>query len=131
MSGSTVKDIAKNAGVSTATVSRVLNGDARTSARARIAVMNAISALRYVPNLHAMELGRTNSGKKRANRKNGVPRTLVNCASESSTRTTRIADNLASECDLRTLEKENANLKRAVAQLKLELMALRSMKMQR
>lgn len=129
MSRSTVKDIAKIAGVSTATVSRVVNGDARTSARARIAVMNAISILRYIPNPHAIELGRTNGGKKRVNRKNGVSRVLINCASESSVQTPRRADNLVSEYDLHTLEQENANLKRAVTQLALELMALRSVKM--
>ena len=58
----TVKDVARIAGVSTATVSRVLNHASQVSSTARAKVMRAISSLRYRPNAHASELGRANAG---------------------------------------------------------------------
>ena len=52
----TIVDVAKKAGVSVATVSRVVNGNypVRESTRGR--VQRAIEALQYVPNLQAREL---------------------------------------------------------------------------
>jgi DNA-binding LacI/PurR family transcriptional regulator len=58
----TVKDIAGVAGVSTATVSRVINHIDGVSSEMRAAVMSAISQLRYRPNAQAAELGRRNGG---------------------------------------------------------------------
>jgi len=58
----TIRDIAKLAGVSTATVSRVMNGSANVSSVTRDAVEAAISALKYRPNRHASELGRASGG---------------------------------------------------------------------
>jgi DNA-binding LacI/PurR family transcriptional regulator len=51
-----LQDVAKRAGVGTATVSRVLNGhpDVKSSTRAR--VLRAIEQLKYRPNLHARSL---------------------------------------------------------------------------
>jgi len=51
-----LQDVAKKAGVGTATVSRVLNGhpDVKSSTRAR--VLRAIEELKYRPNLHARTL---------------------------------------------------------------------------
>jgi LacI family transcriptional regulator len=51
-----LQDVAKRAGVGSATVSRVLNGhpDVRSSTRAR--VLGAIAELKYSPNLHARTL---------------------------------------------------------------------------
>jgi LacI family transcriptional regulator len=43
----TIKDVAKQAGVSTATVSRVLNGDPRVTPAYREAVLEAVTALNY------------------------------------------------------------------------------------
>ena len=57
---STLKDVAKLANVSTATVSRVLNGACNVSFIARSDVLTAIEQLQYRPNLHAAELGRRN-----------------------------------------------------------------------
>ena len=59
---STVKDIAKLAGVSTATVSRVVNGSGTVSRKTRTKVLTAISRVQYRPNAHAAELGRENGG---------------------------------------------------------------------
>jgi len=52
----TVEDVATMAGVSRATVSRVVNGSPRVSSRARLAVTQAIETLRYVPNPAARAL---------------------------------------------------------------------------
>jgi DNA-binding LacI/PurR family transcriptional regulator len=52
----TVEDVAKRAGVSRATVSRVVNGNPRVSPEARLAVTQAIEELRYVPNPAARAL---------------------------------------------------------------------------
>ena len=61
----TVKDVARLAGVSTATVSRVANGAGNVSGNARTKVLAAISKLKYCPNANAAELGRANAGIRR------------------------------------------------------------------
>ena len=55
---STMKDVARVAGVSTATVSRVISGGESVSGKTRTEVLKAISSLQYCPNAHAAELGR-------------------------------------------------------------------------
>jgi DNA-binding LacI/PurR family transcriptional regulator len=62
---STVKDVARLAGVSTATVSRVANGAGNVSDESRTRVLTAISRLQYCPNPHASELGRARGGGPR------------------------------------------------------------------
>jgi LacI family transcriptional regulator len=52
----TVSDVAKRAGVSTMTVSRVVNGAGYTSAETRARVESAIGELGYVPNALARQL---------------------------------------------------------------------------
>jgi len=52
----TVEDVAEMAGVSRATVSRVVNGSPRVSPKARLAVTQAVETLRYVPNPAARAL---------------------------------------------------------------------------
>ena len=54
----TIKDIARLAGVSTATVSRVVNGFEKVSDETRARVLALISEARYHPNAHAIELVR-------------------------------------------------------------------------
>ena len=61
----TVKDVARLAGVSTATVSRVTNGACNVSNKTRTKVVSAISRLKYSPNAHAAQLGRANAGIRR------------------------------------------------------------------
>lgn len=58
----TISDVARLAGVSTATVSRVVNGTNNVSDETREIVSAAISNLQYFPNKHATELGRENGG---------------------------------------------------------------------
>ena len=52
----TIKDVAKLANVSVATVSRVINNPYIVASEKRIAVQKAIQALQYVPNASAREL---------------------------------------------------------------------------
>lgn len=56
----TVNDVARLAGVSVATVSRVINGADNVSNERRAKVLNAVSQLQYRPNVYAAELGRAN-----------------------------------------------------------------------
>jgi hypothetical protein len=58
----TIKDVARSAGVSTATVSRVVNNAHGVTCETRRKVLTAISRLQYRPNGHAAELGRANGG---------------------------------------------------------------------
>ncbi len=53
---STISDVARRAGVSSMTVSRVINGTGYTSAEARARVEAAIEELGYVPNALARQL---------------------------------------------------------------------------
>src|ERR1700733_14355715 len=65
MSHATVKDIAKLAGVSTATVSRVINARSTVSPNTRTAVITAIDQLKYIPNRNASELALIAAVKRR------------------------------------------------------------------
>lgn len=57
----TIKDVAKAAGVSTATVSAVVNDSAYVSPELRMRVLNAIAELRYQPSVAARSLKRGRS----------------------------------------------------------------------
>jgi LacI family transcriptional regulator len=56
---STIKDVAKRAGVSIATVSRVLNSSNVVNEETRLLVENAVRELRYSPNIAARNLSRS------------------------------------------------------------------------
>ena len=57
----TMTDVAKLAGVSPMTVSRVMNGDAKVSEKTRNRVADAVTALSYVPNQAARRLAGSRS----------------------------------------------------------------------
>lgn len=59
--GVRISDVARHASVSAATVSRVLNGDARVGARYRERVLRAVTELEYRPNSLARNLRRQRS----------------------------------------------------------------------
>lgn len=56
MAQPTISDVAKLAGTTPATVSRVINNSGYVSARARAAVLDAVEQLHYVPNANARVL---------------------------------------------------------------------------
>ena len=58
----TIKDVAKLAGVSTATVSRVTSGSNAVSSKTAARVLEAVSQLEYRPSALAAELARANGG---------------------------------------------------------------------
>ena len=57
----TIKDIARQCGVSVSTVSRVLNDRPDVSPAVRAAVLEAVRSSNYVPNNSARDLVRVNS----------------------------------------------------------------------
>lgn len=58
----TIKDVAKLAGVSVATVSRVINNSPKAKKATREAVLNAMETLQYHPNANARALARQTTG---------------------------------------------------------------------
>ena len=52
----TLKDVAREAEVSVATVSRVINGSENVSKTTRSRVLSAIETLKYTPNAYAIQL---------------------------------------------------------------------------
>jgi hypothetical protein len=69
----TIHDIANIAGVSSTTVSRVLNESKMVSSKTRSRVQAVISNLRYQPNAHAIELVRSRSRRNRQGEIQGEP----------------------------------------------------------
>lgn len=59
----TIKEVASHAGVSTATVSRVLSNPERVERRTRTRVLASVEALDYAPNVSAKSLRTTRTGK--------------------------------------------------------------------
>src|SRR5438445_13535410 len=59
--GLTIRDVAKAAGVSTATVSNVLNKTGKVGQRAHRVVLSAVKRLGYIPNVHARHLASRDS----------------------------------------------------------------------
>ena len=58
----TIKDVAKRANVSIATVSLVINNNARISKTTRTKVLNAIKVLNYYPSKSAQSLVKKSTG---------------------------------------------------------------------
>ncbi|PYU74146.1 MAG: LacI family transcriptional regulator [Acidobacteria bacterium] len=59
--GLTIRDVAKAAGVSTATVSNVLNKTGKVGRRKHLLVLSAVKRLGYFPNVHARHLASRDS----------------------------------------------------------------------
>ena len=58
----TIKDVARLAGVSVATVSRVINNSPKASEASRLAVHSAMESLSYHPNANARALAQQTTG---------------------------------------------------------------------
>src|ERR1700738_4670753 len=109
----TVRDIARLAGVSVATVSRVTSGRATVSPKSKRRVQAAISELQYIPNTHAAMLA--------SSRLSGLRKTQPESASSSPEQSLiSIGHPLKSESALtdrerlELLEAENQSLRRLI-----------------
>lgn len=112
----TLKDVARLAGVSTATVSRTLNDSAIVSRETRAKVLSAVTGLHYCPNANAVQLARHNGGiHRRDHTSYDSPLTLIIRTEAGPYNKSQIMERL------RSLQDENARLKRLVAQLCADL----------
>jgi hypothetical protein len=82
--------------------------------------MDAVSTLRYIPNLHAKQLGRTNSGKKRLPKRTAQPPGVFKRTIPGAVEEARIVSPAQ-----RVLRDENTDLKRMIVLLKSEIRGLR------
>jgi hypothetical protein len=115
----TIKDIARLAGVSTATVSRVANGAGNVSGKIRDRVMSTISTLQYCPNIHAAELGRRN-GKTTSKRGSKQRTSGKKLAMPGSHQGAEAHAGSWKDERLRLLEDENSRLKLLVTTLTVD-----------
>jgi hypothetical protein len=116
----TIHDIANIAGVSSTTVSRVLNESKMVSSKTRSRVQAVISDLKYRPNAHAIELVRSRSRRKRQSEIQGER--LGDGRSDRQLNRNTITRSLRScESELELLRKENSQLRSIVADLSLEV----------
>jgi transcriptional regulator with XRE-family HTH domain len=113
----TLKQVAKAAGVSTATVSRVANETEGVSNRTRMKVKSAISDLRYSPNVLAAELARSNARIPRRHR-SGKGALSASFTQAIQCRRNHKKPEPESSEQLRLLEEENLQLRRLVAKLR-------------
>jgi transcriptional regulator with XRE-family HTH domain len=116
----TVKDVAQLAGVSVATVSRVMNGSERVSFDAKASVLSAIARLHYCPDIHAVELG---LGKGKNQYKRGCHMFASKFAKPQlyADRKAKSLLEWRNTHRLRALEEENARLKQLVTKLSLDV----------
>ena len=122
---STIKDVARLAGVSTTTVSRVANGAGKVSGETRTKVLTAISRLQYCPNAHAAELGRGNSSG--APKSHAHVRALVGKREKPPSYPGADSQEVYRKRGrLRFLEGEYTRVRRVVAKLSKDLEKLRS-----
>jgi len=121
-----LKEIAILAGVSTATVSRVVNGSDSVSADTRTRVSSAIVKFQYAPNSHAVQLGRANGGipKLRGGRLLGAGRQRSKNSPDKSSPGKQ--KDIQSE-QLRLLKEENSRLGRLLADLSRDLEMTRTL----
>lgn len=116
----TLRDVARTAGVSTATVSRVINGAANVSDNTRSKVLSAISRLKYSPDVHAVELRRGKGGirRKRRNRVVSSTRIATELHPDQRAKALNVRQSVGR---IRLLEEENARLKRLVSNLCMDV----------
>lgn len=110
----TVKDVARKAGVSTATVSRVLCDPQIVSSSKRMRVLDAISRLRYCRNEYAAGLARKKAGITRKSRSRSSPPSEL---AESKAPATTSDETRELMARLNFLEAENRRLSRLVQTL--------------
>jgi DNA-binding LacI/PurR family transcriptional regulator len=102
----TVREVARQAGVSVATVSRVLNNPEVVAGGTKDRVLGAISSLKYSPNLAAASLGRNHRSARRRTDFSGSNSDRAHERSEASETTT--------DRQLELLKRENDELRQII-----------------
>jgi DNA-binding LacI/PurR family transcriptional regulator len=121
MSHATVKDIAKLAGVSTATVSRVINASSTVSPNTRTAVITAIDQLKYIPNRNASELALIAAIKRRRGRVRVVLPALSNRPEKRRLDLSLICAEDATACENAGIDKQIEALRETFKQIEAHL----------
>jgi transcriptional regulator with XRE-family HTH domain len=116
----TLSDVASQAGVSSSTVSRVLNGGERVSHETKTRVLSVMSKLNYKPDIHAVKLRR---GKGRIFTKREIQMPISDrIGIESNADPGRRAQIEQQKNDsVHLLKEENLRLKRLIASLNKEV----------
>jgi DNA-binding LacI/PurR family transcriptional regulator len=121
MSHATVKDIAKLAGVSTATVSRVINASSTVSPGNRTAVITAIDQLHYIPNRNASELALIAAFKRRRGRMRVVLPASSDRLNERRRDLSPMSASDASACEIASIDKQCQALRESCKQIEARL----------
>lgn len=111
MSSHTIHEIARISGVSSATVSRVLNGATMVSSSTRERVLAVISDLNYQPNEHAIELVRSRRQRNNQRRDEVAPYEHPSISGPEQ----------SPKVELESLRQENSRLRSVVADLSLKI----------
>jgi hypothetical protein len=122
---STIKDVARLAGVSTTTVSRVVNNANNVSGKTKARVLNAISSLKYHPNAFAAELRRARGNTPRRCG-NHVPALVRKRAKVISSPGLDLQNSRQKKGRLHLLKDEYSQMRRLIANLSKDLEELRS-----
>jgi DNA-binding LacI/PurR family transcriptional regulator len=109
----TLKEVAEAAGVSVATVSRVINHSGNVSLSTRSRVLSAIKTLNYAPNAYAIQL--------RGLRHKSAPEAMTPGRDDAP------QNGQAARSNLETLKSQNKRLKRAVRTLIRDLQRWQSL----
>jgi len=117
----TLRDVARLAGVSMATVSRVINNASNVSDDTRSKVASAIAELKFSPDLHAVQLRRGKDASSRPRRKHDLSSTRSVAEERHSDSSSKRLKHEQRVARSRLLEEENARLKRLVANLCLDV----------
>lgn len=105
----TIRDIAKLAGVSIATVSRVLNGSESVSDETRSRVLAVVSESQFHPNAHAIELVR--------GRGNQMPQTPREDGQGAGNGSTNAYVPNHRDQEVQSLKRENSKLRELIGDL--------------
>ena len=116
----TIRDIAKAAGVSIATVSRVMNGIESVSDKTRSRILSVISQSHYCPNSHAVELVRARTKDSRL-RRGKVTSPIDEEMLRGSMRRSGSSKLSLPDKEADSLRRENLKLRKVVIDLKREI----------
>ena len=116
----TLRDVARAAGVSIATVSRVVNGVEHVSSATKSKVLVAISVLGYTPDIHALELSRRKHEGRRIDK---VKKFSANGKRQevNSVLPVQALNDWRKAARVHVLEEENVRLRRLITNLIMDV----------